>query len=101
MCASYGDLFELVVYDAGATFFENAWAVVKSGKHYLFHVKNECHEIYKLIENRFDSQVSRLYAETTDIMSKERKIVRRATVIDVKDCPHLFFPYDCGYGSDS
>ena len=89
LCASYGHLFELLVYDAGITFFENAWAIVKAGKHYLLHVKNECHEIHKLIVGCFESSVSRLYAETTDIMSKERKIIRRATVIDVKDCPHL------------
>ena len=60
---TYGGLFQMVTYDAGALSDANASAVVKAGKDYLFALKNEHRTMFKLAAELLDPYDVAAYTE--------------------------------------
>ena len=82
VCTTYGKLFSLVTYDAGAASQANGALVVAAGKHYLFHIKNETqHMLQYMRDNLFkDHQVKAQTVETLSNKSTVKRSLRMAEV---------------------
>jgi hypothetical protein len=79
---SFGKLFRLVTYDAGALSEENGRIVVEAGKDYLFRLKGEQRTMYKLAEEHFAAVAP--VAQTVDILDKRRSVTRRLSLLTLQ-----------------
>jgi hypothetical protein len=71
---TYGELFEIVTYDAGALSEANAAAVVAAGKDYVFALKNEQFTMVKLAGELLDPH--EIAARTDDVRDNETTVTR-------------------------
>jgi predicted transposase YbfD/YdcC len=78
---TYGDLFELVMYDAGAASEENMAHVVEAGKHFLFCLADERWGLYqKAKEVLGHLGEDKVRARTEDTLSNSESHVRKLYV---------------------
>ena len=78
---TYGGLFQMVTYDAGALSDANASAVVKAGKDYLFALKNEHRTMFKLAAELLDPYDVAAYTE--DVLDNQTTVTRTLTLLPV------------------
>lgn len=76
---TYGNLFRLVTYDAGALSNENAQHVVDGGKDYLLALKGEQRTMFKLVEELLDP--SEVVAQTVDVLDNHIAVTRRLVLL--------------------
>jgi hypothetical protein len=79
--ATYGRLFRVVSYDAGALSQENAQHVVASGKEYLLALKNEQWTMFKLADELLDP--SEVVAQTVDVLDNHTTVTRKLVLLTV------------------
>jgi hypothetical protein len=79
---TYGNLFRLVTYDAGALSEGNARHVVESGKDYLMALKGDQRTMFKLAEELLDP--AEVVAQTTDALDKRTTVTRRLVLLTVQ-----------------
>ncbi len=79
---TYGNLFRLVTYDAGALSESNARHVVGSGKDYLMALKGDQRTMFKLAEELLDP--AEVVAQTTDVLDKRTTVTRRLVLLTVQ-----------------
>jgi hypothetical protein len=80
--ATYGSLFRLVTYDAGALSEENARHVVQSGKDYLLALKGDQRTMFKLAEELLDP--NEVAGETVDVLDNRTTVTRRLVLLTVQ-----------------
>lgn len=85
---TYGALFQMVTYDAGALSEANASAVVKAGKDYLFALKNEHRTMFKLASELLDPHG--VAARTVDVPENAVTLTRELQLLPVDP--------SCSYG---
>ncbi len=78
---TYGALFQMVSYDAGALSEANASAVVAAGKDYLFALKNEHRTMFKLASELLDPH--EVAAQTVDVLDNQTTVTRTLTLLAV------------------
>jgi hypothetical protein len=76
---TYGNLFRLVTFDAGALSNENAQHVASSGKEYLLALKGEHRTMFKLIGELLDP--SEVVAETVGVLDNHTTVTRRLVLM--------------------
>lgn len=76
---TYGAMFDLVTYDAGALSETNATAVVAAGKHYLFTLKGDQRTMYKLASELLDPL--EVAAQTTDVLDNQTTVTRALALL--------------------
>jgi hypothetical protein len=81
---TYGGLFDVVTYDAGALSEANAKAVVEAGKDYLFALKGDQRTMYKLAEELLDPHD--VAAQTVDVLDNQTTVTRTLTLLGVDPC---------------
>jgi hypothetical protein len=81
---SYGALFDVVTYDAGALSEANASAVIAAGKHYLFTLKGEQRTMYKLAAELLDPHD--VAAQTVDVLDNQTTVTRTLSLLAVDPC---------------
>lgn len=91
--ATYGNLFRLVTYDAGALSENNARHVVESGKDYLLALKGDQRTMFNLAQELLDA--NEIAAQTIDRLDRHTAITRRLTLLTV----HQSWAYGDGKGS--
>jgi hypothetical protein len=91
--ATYGNLFRLVTYDAGALSESNARHVVESGKDYLLALKGDQRTMFQLAQELLDA--NEVAAQTIDRLDRHTAITRRLTLLTV----HQSWAYGNGKGS--
>lgn len=79
---TYGDLFQVVSYDAGALSLENANAVVKAGKDYLFRLRGDQRTMFKLADELLETE--EVVAETEDVLSSHVSVIRRIRILETR-----------------
>ena len=75
---TYGTLFDVVTYDAGALSEANASAVMAAGKDYVFALKNEHRIMFKMATELLDPHD--VAAQTVDVLDGEITVTRSLTV---------------------
>jgi len=80
---TYGRLFRVVSYDAGALSEENARHVVDSGKDYLLALKGEQRTMYQLAEELLEPL--EVIASTVDVLDNRTTVTRRLTLLSVAE----------------
>jgi hypothetical protein len=78
---TYGGLFDVVTYDAGALSEANASAVVAAGKDYLFALKGEQRTMFKLATELLDPHD--VAAHTVDVLDNRTTVTRTLTLLGV------------------
>lgn len=78
---TYGALFQMVSYDAGALSEANGAAVVQAGKDYLFALKNEHRTMFKLANELLDP--ADIAARTVDVLDNKTTVTRTLTLLPV------------------
>jgi hypothetical protein len=78
---TYGSLFDVVTYDAGALSRANADAVVAAGKDYVLALKNEHRTMFKLATELLDPHD--VAAQTVDVLDSETTVTRTLTLLTV------------------
>jgi hypothetical protein len=78
---TYGSLFQMVTYDAGALSEANGAAVVAAGKDYLFALKNEHRTMLKLASEHLDPDEPA--GRTEDVLDNRTTVVRTLTLTAV------------------
>ncbi len=91
---TYGGLFQMVTYDAGALSEANGAAVVAAGKDYLFTLKDEHRTMLKLAMELVDSH--EVAAHTTDVVDNQTTVMRSLSLLAVE--PH--WSYGDGKGPE-
>jgi hypothetical protein len=81
---TYGALFQMVTYDAGALSEANGAAVVAAGKDYLFTLKDEHRTMLKLAMQLVDPHEAA--AHSTDVLDNETTVMRSLSLLAVE--PH-------------
>jgi hypothetical protein len=81
---TYGGLFDVVTYDAGALSESNASAVVAAGKHYLFTLKGEQRTMFKLATELLDPHD--VASQTVDVLDNQTTVTRTLTLLRVDPC---------------
>ena len=84
LLTTYGGLFDVVTYDAGALSEANASAVIAAGKHYLFTLKGDQRIMYKLAEELLDPHD--VAAQTVDVLDNQTTVTRTLTLLGVDPC---------------
>jgi hypothetical protein len=79
---TYGSLFQMVSYDAGAMSEANGAAVVTTGKDYLFALKNEHRTMLKLASEHLDPDEPA--GRTEDVLDNRTTVVRTLTMTAVE-----------------
>lgn len=74
LVATYGQLFDVITYDAGGFSRANADAVVAAGKNYLFALKDEHRAMCKLAVELLASEA--VIAHTEDVLDNGTTVVR-------------------------
>jgi hypothetical protein len=78
---TYGKLFQMVTYDAGALSEANGKAVVGAKKDYLFALKNEHRTMFKLASELLAAQ--EVVARTMDVLDNQTTVTRTLKLLDV------------------
>ena len=78
---TYGKLFQMVTYDAGALSEANGAAVVKASKDYLFALKNEHRTMLKLASELLAAQ--EVVARTMDVLDNQTTVTRTLKLLEV------------------
>jgi hypothetical protein len=78
---TYGALFQMVTYDAGALSEANGAAVVKASKDYLFALKNEHRTMLKLATELLAAQEA--VARTVDVLDNQTTVTRTLKLLAV------------------
>jgi hypothetical protein len=91
---TYGTLFQMVTYDAGALSEANGAAVVAAGKDYLFTLKDEHRTMLKLAMEFVDPHEAA--AHSTDVLDNETTVMRSLSLLAVE--PH--WSYGDGKGPE-
>jgi hypothetical protein len=91
---TYGALFQMVTYDAGALSQANAAAVVAAGKDYLFTLKDEHRTMPKLATELVDPH--EVAAQSTDVLDNQTTVMRSLSLLAVE--PH--WSYGDGKGPE-
>jgi len=78
---SYGQLFQMVTYDAGALSEANGKAVVEAKKDYLFALKNEHRTMLKLATELLSAQ--EMVAQTVDGLDNQTTVTRTLKLLAV------------------
>ena len=92
LCATYSNTFDLLSYDAGAIGEQNASAVVRAGKHYLFHMANEERHMTQLSNELL--ALKPIAATTEDRLNDttvQRRTLRLMAVRDLSQAAHRTF----------
>lgn len=84
--ATYPGLFRVVSYDAGANGEENAAAVVRANKHYLFHMANEERHMTQLAGELLERIP--VVAETNDVLNNHTVVGRTLRLMKIHDHSH-------------
>lgn len=79
---TYGDLFQMITYDAGALSDENAGVVVAAGKDYLLRLRGEQRNMYKVAEDLLDPQ--EVVARTVDVLDNQTTVTRRLVLVGLQ-----------------
>ena len=90
--ATYPGLFRVVTYDAGAIGEENAAAVVRAGKEYLFHMANEERHMTQLAGELL--AMMPVVAQTKDVLNNHtvvRRTLRLMKTHDHSEAAHRSF----------
>ena len=82
LVATYGDLFRLVTYDAGASSEANGTAVVAARKDYAFRLRHEARYMYRMAEQLCDGDD--VAAETVDVLDNQTTATRRLCIVPVE-----------------
>jgi hypothetical protein len=82
LCDTYGDLFEVVTYDAGVSSEANGRAVVEAHKHYVFRLKNESRYMYRMAEQLCDPDD--VAAQSEDVFDNHTTVTRRLVIVPVE-----------------
>ncbi len=91
---TYGALFQMVTYDAGALSEANGAAVVAEGKDYLFTLKDEHRTMLKLATELVDPH--EVAAQKTDVLENRTTVTRTLSLLAVE--PH--WSYGDGKGPE-
>ncbi len=91
---TYGALFQMVTYDAGALSEANGAAVVAAGKDYLFTLKDEHRTMLKLATELVDPH--EVAAHSTDVLDNRTTVTRTLSLLAVE--PH--WSYGDGKGPE-
>jgi len=83
---AYGDLFRMVTYDAGANSEDNASAVVRANKHYLFHMANEERHMTQIAHELLATQD--VAAQTIDVVNNTTMVRRTIRIMRMRDYSH-------------
>ena len=76
--SQYGDLFQLLTYDAGANSERNAAQVVAAGKDYLFHLKDERWFLLQVAQMLLGPKsAEQAMAQTETVLSNRKSVIRR------------------------
>jgi hypothetical protein len=94
VATTYGSLFQVVTYDAGALSEANASAVIAAGKDYLFALKNEHRTMFKLATELLEFQ--EIAAQTRDVLDAQTTVTRTLTLLTVDPS----WAYGAGKGPD-
>jgi hypothetical protein len=79
---TYGALFRLVTYDAGASSEANGRMVVDADKDYLFRLKNENWHMYQMAEELLDPDD--VVAQTVDVLDNRTTVARKLVLVPVE-----------------
>lgn len=71
---TFGKLFTLVTYDAGAASDQNGALVVAAGKHYLLALKNESRHMLQYVQSLLSDH--RIKAQTVETLSNKSTVTR-------------------------
>jgi len=91
--ATYGELFRVVTYDAGALSEANGRHVVGAGKDYVFRLRGEQRTMFKLAEELLDPHD--VVARTVDVLDNRTTATRKLVVLPI----HQNWAYGDGKGS--
>ncbi len=94
LAKTYGALFQMVTYDAGALSEANGAAVVAAGKDYLFTLKNEHRTMLKLATELIDPH--EVAAQKTDPLDNQTTVTRSLSLLAIE--PH--WSYGDGKGPE-
>lgn len=78
---TYGGLFDVVTYDAGALSEANGAAVVKANKDYVFRLKGEQRTMYKLADEMLDP--AEAVERTVDVLDNRTTETRTLTLLAI------------------
>lgn len=78
---TYGGLFDVVTYDAGALSEANGAAVVKANKDYVFRLRGDQRTMYKLAEEMLDPADA--VERTIDVLDSRTTVTRTLTLLAV------------------
>lgn len=79
---TYGELFQLVTYDAGALSDENGRLVVAAGKDYCFRLRGEQRTMFKLVSELLDP--TDVAGETVDVLDNHTTVTRKLVVLQAQ-----------------
>jgi hypothetical protein len=82
LLATYGELFQVVTYDAGASSEANGRAVVTSVKYYVFRLRNEPRYMHRLAAELCAADAG--VGECVDALANRTTVTRRLTVVAVE-----------------
>jgi hypothetical protein len=89
----YGQLFQLITYDAGVPSQENCKLVVDAGKDFFFHIKNENWHLVQEAERRLGVlPLQSAAAQTEDSEDNHKTVIRRVFVVEAPSLPFLWAP---------
>jgi hypothetical protein len=77
LCRTYGALFQLVTYDAGANSAANAQLVAEAGKLYLFHLNQEARFLMQQAKRRIGPSTREVVRASTKETLSDNSTVRR------------------------
>jgi len=83
MVRTYGRLFSVVMYDAGAASESNADAVMTAGKDYILLIADERWQMYQHVEQLLAGKAPAAVDE--EIVSENKRIVRKFTLMPVRE----------------
>jgi hypothetical protein len=92
--ATYGGLFDVVTYDAGALSEANGAAVMKAKKDYVFRLRGDQRTMYRLAEQMLDPADA--VARTIDVLDSRTTVTRTLTLLAVDPA----WSYGDGKGPD-
>jgi Transposase DDE domain len=78
LVATYGKLFQVVTYDAGALSLANGTAVVDAGKDYVFRLRGEHRTMFRLASDHLDPADA--VARTVDVFDNRTTVTRTLTL---------------------
>jgi len=83
LVSTYGDLFRVITYDAGAASEANARVVVEHAKDYVFRVRNEQQHMWRVMSELLATKMP--VTESIETLNNARQVRRRLTLMRVHD----------------